>query len=76
MLSGQYGKRYGAESIRVLTVAAKSKRRRDILTETTENAGGKRIFWFAYLGEVKEQDVLGDAIWRKASERGFHTLIR
>jgi protein involved in plasmid replication-relaxation len=46
--SGAYEKRYNARSMRVVTVTT-GERRLETLKRATEEAGGKRTFWFAPL---------------------------
>ena len=72
--SGQYTRRYGAHSLRVLTVTT-GPRRLANLKSTTEGAGGGPMLWFATLGEVTADAVLHQPIWRVASQDGVHALL-
>jgi len=72
--SGQYTRRYGAHSLRVLTVTTGPKRLAN-LKRTTERAGGGSMFWFATLGEVTANAVLHRPIWRVAGQEEAHALL-
>jgi len=72
--SGQYTHRYGAHSLRVLTVTTGLKRLTN-LKRTTERAGGGPLFWFATLSEVTADAVLHRPIWRVAGQEEAHALL-
>ena len=72
--SGAYTRRYGARSLRVLTVTTGEKRLSN-LKRTTERAGGNSSFWFSTLEQVRAVTVLAEPIWQVAGQDGLHTLI-
>ena len=72
--SGRYSRRYGAHSLRVLTVTTGEKRLAN-LKRTTEKARGDSTFWFASLPSVEAASVLSQPIWQVAGQDGLHTLI-
>lgn len=72
--SGQYQERYQARSLRILTVTTGQKRLAN-LKETTEEAGGKRIFWFTTFAQVTPERVLTEPIWEMAGSEGVYPLI-
>jgi hypothetical protein len=72
--SGKYQERYKTQSLRILTVTTGEKRLAN-LKATTEKAGGKARFWFTTFEQIRKSDVLTEAIWQKAGERGLNTLI-
>jgi hypothetical protein len=86
--TGQYQARYKTASLRVLTVVSAARRAKDARRERqliedgvrrlltwTEEAGGKRMFWFAPAHKVDEETVFDSPIWVVASTRGLHRLI-
>lgn len=60
--SGQYEKRYGTRSLRVLTVTSGPKRLEN-LREEAEQAKGGRVFWFTTSDQVTQERVLTYPIW-------------
>ena len=66
---GFYQKRYNKSNFRVLTVTL-SERRLATLKAATEDAGGKRRYWFTTLDLVNTSDPLIDPIWQIASATG------
>lgn len=86
--SGQYQNHYGTHSLRVLTVVSGARRARDKehegeliergvdkLLNWTEEAGGKRMFWFASAEDINEGIVFDKQVWRVATVPGVHRLI-
>ena len=63
-LSGAFRRRYGASSFRVLTVTTTPRRLSNLL-RTTENAGGKSLFWFTTWDDLRAHSPLS-AIWSVA----------
>jgi hypothetical protein len=63
--SGMYRKRYGTNSLIILTVTT-SERRAQTLKTITEEAGGKGHFWFTTFDQVTPQAVLTEPIWQVA----------
>ena len=63
--SGKYAQRYGARSLRVLTVTS-GERRLANLKRTTEQAGGGARFWFTTLTRATSGTVLSAPIWQIA----------
>lgn len=72
--SGQYEKRYGTRSLRVLTVTSGPKRLEN-LKEEAEQAGGGRVFWFTTGDLVTAEGVLTEPVWTVAGGTGFEALI-
>jgi hypothetical protein len=73
--NGKYEERYGARQGRVLTVTT-GERRLDNLKSITEDAGGKKRFWFTTFDRVTPETVLTERIWQVASQRGLRALTR
>jgi hypothetical protein len=76
--SGQYERRYGGKSLRVLTVVDtrfSGQKRLENLKAATETVGGKRRFWFTTLGRVTPETVLTAPIWLLASEDSARALV-
>lgn len=65
--SGQYEKRYGTRSLRVLTVTSGPKRLEN-LKEAAEKVQGGRVFWFTTLEQVTAPHVLSALIWHVAGQ--------
>lgn len=72
--SGGYQRRYGARSLRVLTVTL-SERRLSNLKAVTEDAGGAVWFWFAVLDDLTPETVLSQPVWQVAGQTGRQPLI-
>ena len=72
--SGQYEKRYGTRSLRVLTVTSEPKRLENLKTEAEEARGG-RVFWFTTSDLVADKTVLMGAIWQIAGSKELDSLI-
>ena len=72
--SGHYARRYGARSLRVLTVTTGPKRLAN-LKRATERAGGGRLFWFTTHEQALPERILRDPIWVVAGQSGQHRLI-
>lgn len=71
---GGYEKRYGARSLRVLTVTL-SQRRLENLKAVTEEAGGTVWFWFGVLSDLTPETVLTQPVWQVATREGKAALI-
>lgn len=72
--SGQYEKRYGTRSLRVLTVTSGPKRLEN-LKEEAEQAKGGRVFWFTMVDRVSVDTVLSESIWSVAAQVGSDMII-
>jgi len=72
--SGQYEKRYGTRSLRVLTVTSGAKRLENLKAEAEEARGG-RVFWFTTFDKCLAENVLSEAIWLISSDTEFAPLI-
>lgn len=72
--SGGYEQRYGARSLRMLTVTL-GERRLESLKVVTEEAGGTVWFWFAVLPELTPDTVLEGRVWQVAGKPGREPLI-
>jgi hypothetical protein len=72
--SGRYAAKYGARSLRVLTVTTGPKRLAH-LRRATERAGGGRLFWFTTHEQTQSEQILGGPIWAVAGQSGQHRLI-
>jgi hypothetical protein len=73
--SGQYAKRYKAQSFRVLTVTTGAGRLENLL-RITEEAGGKSIFWFTTYEALSAQPFVAAPIWSVANREGLSALIQ
>jgi hypothetical protein len=71
--SGQYQQRYGAEKGRVLTVTTGDRRLKN-LKAITEDAGGRKRFWFTTFERLTAASVLTEPIWHVATKDGLHAL--
>jgi Replication-relaxation len=71
--SGKYQTRYGAMSMRILTVTS-SETRLAHLKAATEEAGGKKWFWFTTLQRALTEDILTAPIWEVATAQGTRSL--
>lgn len=60
--SGQYEKRYGTRSLRVLTVTSGPKQLENLKSEAEEVRGG-RVFWFTTSNLITAKRVLTEPIW-------------
>ena len=72
--SGQYAKRYKAQSFRVLTVTTGTGRLEN-LRHITEEIGGRSIFWFTTYEALSEQSNIAAPIWSVANREGQSALI-
>jgi hypothetical protein len=72
--SGQYEKRYGTRSLRVLTVTSGLKRLENLKAEAEEVKGG-RVFWFTTGDQVSVESVFSDPIWSVTGEVRLESLI-
>lgn len=72
--SGQYEKRYGTRSLRVLTVTSGPKRLEN-LKEEAEQARGGRVFWFTTTERISPGTVLSKPIWNLAEQADLVALI-
>ena len=72
--SGQYAARYGARSLRVLTVTTGEKRLAN-LKRATEQAGGREMFWFSTVEQASEEQVLSAPIWQVGGQEGLQPLV-
>jgi hypothetical protein len=72
--SGQYQRRYGTTSLRVLTVVPGPVRLAN-LKRMTEQADGKRTYWFAQLQAITPETVLDAPIWHVAGGNELNRLI-
>lgn len=71
--SGQYQQRYGVEKGRVLTVTTGEGRLKN-LKKITEDAGGRKRFWFTTFDRLTADSVFTEPIWHIATKRGLHAL--
>ena len=72
--SGKYERRYQTQSLRILTVTSGEGRLRN-LKATTEQAGGKRIFWFTTFEKAISEDALTTPIWQMAGQDGSYPVV-
>lgn len=63
--SGGYERRYGTQSLRILTVVPGEKRLTQ-LRQATETAGGNNRFWFTTAEHVTEARILTEPVWQLA----------
>ena len=72
--SGQYEKRYGTRSLRVLTVTSGPKRLENLKAEAEETRGG-RVFWFTTSEQISAATVLSGVSWQVAGSNALDALI-
>jgi hypothetical protein len=72
--SGMYKRRYGVNTLIILTVTT-SDRRLQTLKTITEEAGGKHHFWFTTFDQISPQTVLTDPIWQVATLKDPQPLM-
>jgi hypothetical protein len=73
--SGQYERRYGTRSLRVLTITSGPNRLAN-LKDATERTGGGRTFWFAILQEISKDSVLDGPVWQVAGDSLRWQLVK
>jgi len=71
--TGQYFRRYNAESLRVLTVTTSPKRLENLST-TTKDVEGASFFWFTTEDKILNHNVIIDPIWIKDCKEEFSKL--
>jgi hypothetical protein len=72
--SGEYTRRFGTTSLRILVVTTTSQRLEN-LKRATEQAGASSLFWFTTLERVRADTVVTGAIWRVAGHAGVTALM-
>jgi DNA-binding PadR family transcriptional regulator len=72
--SGQYAARYGARSLRVLTVTTGEKRLAN-LKRATEQARGREMFWFTTVEQAQPEGMVAKPIWQVAGREELCVLI-
>jgi hypothetical protein len=72
--SGEYTRRFGTTSLRILVVTTTSQRLLN-LKRATEQAGASSLFWFTTLELVRADTVVTGAIWRVAGHAGVTALV-
>ena len=72
---GAYTRRYGAKTVRVLSVTLSEARLRN-LQRTTETAGGRERFWFGILSELTPENILSGQVWSIAGHDEKFPLIQ
>jgi len=71
--TGQYYKRYKAESLRVLTITTTQERLENLLA-TTKNVKGASFFWFTTKEKILNRNVIIDPIWTKSNKKDLFKL--
>lgn len=74
--SGLYEKRYGAKSLRVLTVVPQGAKRIANLKTATEEVKGERRFWFAEGQTLTPENVFTEAVWSVAQDSYLYSLLK
>lgn len=72
--NGQYSRRFGTTSLRILVITTSRERLANLLG-ATEAVGGGALFWFTTLGLVQPETVLTAPIWHVAGQEGMIKLI-
>jgi len=72
--SGGYERRYGTQSLRILTVVPGEKRLAQ-LQQATEAAGGNNRFWFTTAEYMTETAILTAPVWQLARTEGRRALF-
>jgi hypothetical protein len=76
--SGAYARRYGGNSLRVLTVTTSEKRMCNLMRTTAKacgDANGARMFWFTWMERVTDATVLSAPIWHVPGQEEPARLI-
>jgi hypothetical protein len=78
LTSGDYGQRYGEDTLRVIFVVSgpRPRERAERLKRWCEGEGGRSLFWFATKEVVDRADLLVDAIWSVAGTTNSQALMR
>jgi len=71
--TGQYYKRYNAESLRVLTITTTQERLENLLA-TTKNVKGASFFWFTTKEKILNNNVIINHIWTKSNKKDLFKL--
>ena len=71
--TGQYYKRYKAESLRVLTVTT-TQERMENLHATTKKVRGASFFWFTTKEKIFNNNVIINPLWVKSNKQELLTL--
>ena len=66
--TGQYYKRYKAESLRVLTITTTQERLKNLLS-TTMNVKGSNFFWFTTKEKILNNNVIIEPLWIKNNKQ-------
>jgi hypothetical protein len=77
-LSGQYAKRFGTESLRVLFVVAPNERdphRVGRIKRWSEAEGARSLFWFAAIEDINDSTVLDEPVWQVAGRQEKAALL-
>jgi len=69
-----YTQRFGTSKLRVLTITTGPTRLAN-LKRLTEQAGGRKRFWFTTFEQVTPETILTEAIWQKAGQDGVFRLV-
>ncbi|MHB1356701.1 MAG: replication-relaxation family protein [Anaerolineae bacterium] len=72
--SGQYSRRFGTNSLRILVITTSQERLANLL-HATEKAGGGSVFWFTTLELAQSGAVLTEPIWQVVGQEGMSKLI-
>jgi len=72
--SGQYARRFGTTSLRILMTTTNLTRLTH-LKRATEQVGGQSLFWFATLEQASPEAILSERIWQVAGHEGMVGLI-
>jgi len=72
--SGQYARRFGTTSLRILVVTT-SPERLGSLKRATERVGGHSLFWLTTLDRASPEAVLGQTIWYVAGQEETCPLV-
>ncbi|MBA7628912.1 hypothetical protein ES703_36409 [subsurface metagenome] len=71
--TGQYYKRYKAESLRVLTITTTQERLKNLLA-TTKNVKGGNFFWFTTKEKIFNNNIIIDPLWIKNNKQELLAL--
>jgi hypothetical protein len=73
--SGQYSRRFGTTSLRILIITTSLERLTNLQRATVEVGGGS-LFWFTTMELVQPETVLSEPIWQVAGQEGMIKLIK
>jgi hypothetical protein len=72
--SGQYARRFGTTSLRILVITTSPERLANLKC-ATERVDGRSLFWFTILDMAKPETILTEPIWQVAGQERVSALV-